>query len=687
MASLLGTTSRSERDLEAGGATRTVGGTRTGYSDSENRLELPQEWKHKNRANVRMDYSKVDVKMDYWTNEFVDDPELEKVYHERRWQFLPNIRIGAMLAQGLLLLYFLVNVNNLFSGADRVRALYKISYPVRFVALLISFSFTYLLKGQMLKSSWQDVIVFAVLLPISATMFFNGYKYYNYINFYDEDIDVVTSALNVSNSLLTANMTDKLLVTDKVVPGDTVNKFLSEVVGYWAEKTVTSSNRIWPPMMLVIMLVLQIDFTRCAYSGAFSFVFWYFVTGYSAGSWFPGKGVMLVGGITIALLYACRISDRLSRRNFIFESTLRLENESIKDKLDQIAKYAEATDDEKRMVAAIVGGAHERNHEMHTINFDDLELEQIIGAGASGEVIKAKYLGTIVVVKRMLRSNMTEENVKAFTKEAELMNGLRHPNIVQFIGSSFNTHVNLCVVLEWVERGDLFNLLRSDMGQDLQWSDPLLKMAIDCACGMAYLHGCRPPVIHRDLKSLNILVTSTFGCKITDFGMSRQSEAQKGMDMAMTLVGTPLWVPPEVIKSEKYSEKIDVYSFGICLTEMETREMPYADLASQEGMTKWKLLNMIAKEGIRPTMPPRNQMNRHIRDLIDDCLKTSPSARPSMEDCLQRLQGECRRSIEAEAREASRRAALHRVNSSKAVRGNQRVVQSGSVHPSQTDMV
>ena len=131
----------------------------------------------------------------------------------------------------------------------------------------------------------------------------------------------------------------------------------------------------------------------------------------------------------------------------------------------------------------------------------------------------------------------------------------------------------------------------------------------------------------------------------------------KGMDMAMTLVGTPLWVPPEVIKSEKYSEKIDVYSFGIVLCELETKEMPYGDYAAREGMTKWKLLNMIAHEGIRPTLPAPSDMNSEVRKTIDACLQSDPSHRPSMEQVLSRLQGQVRRSIEADAAEASRRSA------------------------------
>jgi hypothetical protein len=82
---------------------------------------------------------------------------------------------------------------------------------------------------------------------------------------------------------------------------------------------------------------------------------------------------------------------------------------------------------------------------------------------------------------------------------------------------------------------------------------------------------------------------------------------------------------------------------------METRDMPYADLASQEGMTKWKLLNMIAHEGIRPSMPPAGVMNVELRKLIDSCLISEPGRRPSMEQVLARLQGSVRKSVEADA--------------------------------------
>ena len=85
-----------------------------------------------------------------------------------------------------------------------------------------------------------------------------------------------------------------------------------------------------------------------------------------------------------------------------------------------------------------------------------------------------------------------------------------------------------------------------------------------------------------------------------------------------------------------------MFSFGICLTEMETRQMPYAELAQQQGMTKWKLLNKIAHEGIRPTMPPAGHkpgdMSVELRRLIDSCLDADPARRPSMEQALASLQ-------------------------------------------------
>lgn len=632
---------------------------------SESALNMPDDKRAKDgnkyhnefhAINNRRDISQAIVPMNDYNNRFDANPELELAYANRRRKALPAMRKGALMLQVALLLYFVINISALFQDQKELAAIYMLSYPVRFTAVLISLGIVYFLPS---FENWQAALTVAIALPVCALMIFNGYKYAKFIHYMRQDSTTIFKNLNVSNATLTDSFVDGLVMKDtlKFEASMDTPRWFDEILQYWSSKTIVSANRIWPTLMLCATLVLRVDFIHCMRMCVMGLAVWYFTNGFASGEWFSVKAVMLVFGCNFALLYVCFISDRLSRQNFLYEHALALENESLQGKLDDIERYAEANDDEKEIVKMVLGQAHEKNRDLHELDFDDLKLEKIVGAGASGEVIKATYLGTPVVVKRMLRSNITKENMSAFTIEAELMAGLHHPNIVQFIGASFSTYSNICMVLEWVPRGDLFGLLRSGMSANFNWSDPLLKMASDTASAMAYLHGCKPPVIHRDLKSLNVLVTETFGCKVTDFGMSRQSQAAAGVDMAMTLVGTPLWVPPEVIKSEKYSEKIDVYSFGIVLCELQTKEMPYGDIAQREGMTKWKLLNMIAHEGIRPTLPPAGGMISELRKVIDQCLQTDPMHRPSMEQVLSRLQGQVRRAVEAEAaRQSMQRA-------------------------------
>ncbi|ETV99798.1 TKL/DRK protein kinase, variant 1 [Aphanomyces invadans] len=233
--------------------------------------------------------------------------------------------------------------------------------------------------------------------------------------------------------------------------------------------------------------------------------------------------------------------------------------------------FTEFKDGEKVVVDSILDS---RIHlRMAAINFKELKLQKIIGQGAFGEVIKGTYHGTPVVVKRMVRQKIDPENIRMFADEIQLMMNLRHPNIVQFIGASWNSYSNICFVTEFLDRGDLYSVLKNPRVQ-LSWKQPLLSMAIDISRGMAYLHSMDPPIIHRDLKSMNILVSSSFGAKISDFGLSRE----KVLDDTMSVTGTPLWLPPEMIRAERYSEKADVYSFGIVLTELDTRRIPYHDI-------------------------------------------------------------------------------------------------------------
>jgi serine/threonine protein kinase len=259
------------------------------------------------------------------------------------------------------------------------------------------------------------------------------------------------------------------------------------------------------------------------------------------------------------------------------------------------------------------------------IPLDHLQLEKVIGQGAYGEVIKGTYHGTPVVLKRMLRSKITEEQMREFADEILLMMQLRHPNVVQFIGATWNTFSNIGFVLELAERGDLADNLH-DKGLTLSWSDPLHRVAVDTARGMSYLHS--NSVMHRDLKSMNILLSATFGAKVCDFGLAKKQQTLD--EQQQTQVGTPLWTAPEVIMGEKYTAKADVFSYGIVLTELLSRKIPYEE--HTEGKTAFAIMLKVANDGLRPTIP--DWCPTALRALIDSCLEPKEAARPTMPEVL-----------------------------------------------------
>ncbi|OWY99584.1 TKL/DRK protein kinase [Phytophthora megakarya] len=381
------------------------------------------------------------------------------------------------------------------------------------------------------------------------------------------------------------------------------------------------------------------------------------------------------GMAVVLLLILSYSSDRTNRRSFLSNFLVEKENENLKSSLKQ-AEAALQNDaahaDEERAVARVMAAPEMRHLEMVHIPFADLTFLQAIGRGSMGDVIKAKYFGTIVVCKRMRREHIVESvggrnrigsrdasngdsALANFRDEIELMSCLRHPNIVQFIGASWDNASNLCIVMEYLENGDMHSVLHSGLGKNFTWADPLLKMAVDAVQGMLYLHSQERPVVHRDLKSVNILCSATFGCKVGDFGLSRRYK--KGVDALTTLVGTPFWLAPEIIRSERYGPEADVYSFGIVLTELETRRTPYHDLED----TGLKVLMRVAHKGLRPSLPPSCLPER--RKLIEDCLRDTPIHRPTFAQVLARLQGPVLLEIEghvAAQPELERRVLLRR---------------------------
>lgn len=344
---------------------------------------------------------------------------------------------------------------------------------------------------------------------------------------------------------------------------------------------------------------------------------------------------------TVFTLMATYSTDRAARLAYAMK--LRAERMNTTLKLDLSVKriglenHSVAPDEEEAMKDALARAGDMKKIQDVSIPFDDLELKEIIATNAHGEVLLADYYGTLVVLKRLVRSALTPEGLTDFKLRVDMLTSLRHPNVVQFIGATFDNLSNVGFVVEYIERGDLFTLLRSPI--PLTWSDPLLKIATDVAQGVSYLHNCEKPIVHRDLKSSNLLCTTTYSCKITDFCQSkRQSVAGGGL--FSTMVGTPYWVAPEMLRQERYDVQVDCYSFGVILIELETRKDPYYNVSIRGTMD---VMRRVAAGELRPMIPESCSPRR--RDLITRCLDSNPKRRPRMTAILHTLQHEVRQEL------------------------------------------
>jgi len=147
-------------------------------------------------------------------------------------------------------------------------------------------------------------------------------------------------------------------------------------------------------------------------------------------------------------------------------------------------------------------------------------------------------------------------------------------------------------------------------------------MSRDIAQGVAYLHSLRPPIVHRDLKSANILVGKNYQVKVSDFGIANVLEK----DRKMSVVGTVPWTAPELLRGTPYTEKVDVYSFAIILWELLERKFPYEDLLY------FDIIHRVTNQQMRPKIPP--QCPNNFRSLMQECWMDDPNQRPAFDEIV-----------------------------------------------------
>ncbi|OQS00679.1 protein kinase [Achlya hypogyna] len=267
------------------------------------------------------------------------------------------------------------------------------------------------------------------------------------------------------------------------------------------------------------------------------------------------------------------------------------------------------------------------------LNWGDLDLLRIdsadvvtgrkLASGAYGEIFLGSYHGQAVAIKTLLTGHGNRAGIQKFMDEINLLGRFDSPYVVSLVGVAWTRPTNLQCVLEYMDLGDLKEFLAATSQEAFP-----LRSKLDCARniaeGLVYLHSMK--VIHRDLKSRNVLLDSMKGTKLTDFGTSREATTE-----TMTVgVGTYRWMAPEILTYNQYTVAADVYSFGVIISELDTHRIPYSDRLNERGqpLVDTAIMGLVMAGQLSPSFS--EVCPSWLRELALQCLAHTPDDRPTM---------------------------------------------------------
>ncbi|KAL5822633.1 hypothetical protein ACOSQ4_020533 [Xanthoceras sorbifolium] len=273
-------------------------------------------------------------------------------------------------------------------------------------------------------------------------------------------------------------------------------------------------------------------------------------------------------------------------------------------------------------------------------------FERVLGKGGFGTVYHGRLDDTEVAVKML--SPSSAQGFQQFESEVKLLMRVHHRNLTTLIGYC-DEGTNLALIYEYMSNGNLGEHLLDSNKDILNW-EGRLQIAVEAAQGLEYLHhGCKPPIIHRDVKSTNILLNDKFQAKLADFGLSRTFPVEGNTHVSTVVVGTPGYLDPEYYISNRLTEKSDVYSFGVVLLELITGKpiilKSLDNSNSNRHISQW-VSSMLAKGDIKSTVDPRLKGGFDINsvwkavEIAMACVSPTSNKRPTMNHVVMEL-NEC----------------------------------------------
>ncbi|KAJ7526734.1 hypothetical protein O6H91_16G021500 [Diphasiastrum complanatum] len=271
----------------------------------------------------------------------------------------------------------------------------------------------------------------------------------------------------------------------------------------------------------------------------------------------------------------------------------------------------------------------------------------VIGHGGFGSVYRGVLTdGRLVAIKQLDREG--KQGDREFRVEVDMLSRLHSPYLLELVGYCADKDHRL-LVYDYMPNGSLQEHLYSDgiSGNPplLDWATRL-RIALDAARGLEYLHECvTPPIIHRDFKSSNILLDDNFHAKVSDFGLAKLGSAEIGGHVSTRVLGTYGYVAPEYALTGHLTTKSDVYSYGVVLLELLTGRVP-VDMKRPPGqgvLVSWALPRLTDRNKVKDMVDPMLEGQFAMKDLIQVaaiaamCVQPAADYRPFMTDVVQSL--------------------------------------------------